>query len=249
MEHQQKELYEQNWAKRSIRNPEMWPINNVINEILKKNGKILEIGPGPWPKSPFSNTIFLELTEVCAKKLKKVGAITSTGSIENLPFIDGIFDIVVALEVIEHVPNIQKSFSDVKRVLKKGGFFIFSTPVHQSLWTYFDSLAGHLRRFDPTELIKITYLNDFKLMKFSGRKDAPLIVSNLNALLEIRFRKLFFNLSEIGIDILSNVQRSRLYRKINRQAFNYNLWFEPNLFIAKSKNLGNLTLIFQKREK
>lgn len=242
----QKELYERNWSNRLIRNPEMWPINTIITKILKGRGRILEIGPGIWPKSPIASTIFLELTEIGAVNLKKVGARASTGSIENIPFQDGTFDIVVALEVIEHVPNVQKSFYDVTRVLKRGGYFIFSTPVHQKLWTHFDTLAGHLRRFNPIMLLKYAVNNDLRLIKFTGRRDVPLIVSNVNALMEIRFRSVLIFFSEIGLSILSSVHRSKIYRGLNKQAYDLELWSEPNLFVNMSKKLGNVTLICQK---
>ncbi|UCE13716.1 MAG: class I SAM-dependent methyltransferase [Candidatus Heimdallarchaeota archaeon] len=243
----QKELYERNWSNRLIRNPEMWPINTIIKKILKGNGRILEIGPGIWPKSPIASTFFLELTEVGAANLRKVGARASTGSIENIPFQDCSFDIVVALEVIEHVPNVQKSFSDVKRVLKRGGYFIFSTPVHQKLWTHFDTLAGHLRRFNPTMLLKYTLSNDLRLIKFTGRKDAPLFISNLNALMEIRFRSIFTFFSEMGLNLLSSVHGSKIYRELNKQAYDHKLWLEPNLFLNMSKKFGNVTLICRKK--
>ncbi|UCG90212.1 MAG: methyltransferase domain-containing protein [Candidatus Heimdallarchaeota archaeon] len=247
MDQTQKELYEQSWSTHSLRNPEMWPINTIIRKILKENGRILEIGPGNWPKSPISKTIFLELTATGAANLKKVGANTSTGSIENIPFKDETFDVVVALEVIEHVPNVQQSFSDVKRVLKKKGYFIFSTPIHQELWTHFDSLAGHLRRFDPYELLKITFKNEFQLIKFTGRKDPPILLCNINAIMETRYKKLLMFLSEIGLTILSSLHRSKIYRRLNRHAYDLNLWFDPDLYISKSKTLSNLTLICQRK--
>ncbi|MHA2203662.1 MAG: class I SAM-dependent methyltransferase [Candidatus Hodarchaeales archaeon] len=247
MDKSQKELYEQSWATHSLRDPVMWPMHVVIKKLLKENGKILEIGPGNWPKSPVSNTVFLELTVTGASNLRKIGANTSTGSIENIPFKNETFDIVVALEVIEHVPNVLKSFSEVKRVLKKKGYFIFSTPIHQKLWTHFDSLAGHLRRFDPIELLKIVYRNEFQLIKFIGRSDIPVSFSNINALLEERNKKLMMFLSELGINILSKLHSTKFYRILNRQAYDLDLWFNPNLYVNMSKNLGNLTLVCQKK--
>ncbi|MFX0211596.1 MAG: class I SAM-dependent methyltransferase [Candidatus Hodarchaeota archaeon] len=203
MDKTQKDLYEESWATHSLRTPEMWPINSVIKSLLKKNGRILEVGPGNWPKSPVSNTIFLELTVTGAYNLRTIGANASTGSIENIPFRDGTFDIIVALEVIEHVPNVLKCFSEVRRVLKNKGLLLFSTPIHQELWTHFDSLAGHLRRFDPIELLKIIHRNNFQLIKFIGRKDIPVSFSNINALLDERNKKIMMSLSEKSISLLS----------------------------------------------
>ncbi|MHA2226344.1 MAG: class I SAM-dependent methyltransferase [Candidatus Hodarchaeales archaeon] len=247
MDDQQKELYEHSWTEHTVRKPGMWPINSAIQKILKKNGRILEIGPGNWPKSPISCTIYLELTEKGSKNLKKIGATASTGSIENIPFQDEIFDIVVALEVMEHVPNVYKGLLDVKRVLKKGGYLIFSTPIHQQLWTHFDSLAGHLRRFDPISLLKIIYRNQFRLINFTGRRDPPLFVSNMNALLEMRSPKVLMFISELALTIFSNLHRSNLYRKFNKPSFDFDYWYHPNLYMNLTKDLGNVTLICQKR--
>lgn len=247
MDTTQKELYEQSWATHSIRPPEMWPMNSIITKLLKKNSQILEVGPGNWPKSPIRNTIFLELTATGAYNLKRIGASASTGSIETIPFKDETFDIVVALEVIEHVPNVQQSFSEVKRVLKKKGLMIFSTPIHQKLWTHFDSLAGHLRRFDPIELLEMVYRNNFQLIKFIGRKDLPVFFLNVSALLEERNKRIMMSLSEISVYIQSKLSRTKLYRALNRQARDLDLWFNPNLYVNMSKNLGNVTLLCQKK--
>jgi len=247
MDRTQKELYEQSWTKHSIRPPEMWSMNSVIKKILKKKGQILEVGPGNWPKSPIINTIFLELTVTGAYNLKRIGARASTGSIENIPFKDKTFDIVIALEVIEHVPNVQQSFLEIKRVLKKKGLLIFSTPIHQKLWTHFDSLAGHLRRFDPIELLEIVYRNNFQLIKFIGRKDLPVSFLNVSALLEERNKRIMMSLSEMNVYIQSRLSQTKLYRALNSQARDPDLWFNPNLYVSMSKNLGNVTLLCQKK--
>lgn len=47
---------------------------------------------------------------------------------EPWPFPDGWFDAVVLQEVVEHSENIPFVFREVRRVLKPGGCFIFSTP-------------------------------------------------------------------------------------------------------------------------
>lgn len=52
------------------------------------------------------------------------------GSIENLPFENNMFDVVVSFETVEHVDDeIQKKFlTEIKRVLKPDGLLIMSTP-------------------------------------------------------------------------------------------------------------------------
>jgi 2-polyprenyl-3-methyl-5-hydroxy-6-metoxy-1,4-benzoquinol methylase len=50
------------------------------------------------------------------------------GSLESLAFADCSFDIVVAHEVIEHVPSPQAWLKEIQRVLKPGGLVALSTP-------------------------------------------------------------------------------------------------------------------------
>jgi ubiquinone/menaquinone biosynthesis C-methylase UbiE len=50
------------------------------------------------------------------------------GNVENLPFKNSYFNIVKAKELFEHVDNYEKGISECLRVLKKGGYFIFSIP-------------------------------------------------------------------------------------------------------------------------
>ncbi len=46
----------------------------------------------------------------------------------QLPFKDAAFDVVFALDVIEHVPDEQKLIKEALRVLRPGGRFILKTP-------------------------------------------------------------------------------------------------------------------------
>lgn len=49
----------------------------------------------------------------------------------ELPFSDNSFDGIVSIETIEHLPNIEIFLSECKRVLKKNGIFVCSSPNKQ----------------------------------------------------------------------------------------------------------------------
>jgi SAM-dependent methyltransferase len=65
---------------------------------------------------------------------------------EPLPYDDAAFDGVVSIEVVEHVDGHERLFREIRRVLKPGGVFLFTTPNVMSiksrlsfLWTGFEN--------------------------------------------------------------------------------------------------------------
>lgn len=49
--------------------------------------------------------------------------------VQALKLNDSLFDLVTSTEVFEHVPNDIKGFSEIYRVLRTGGYFIFTVPL------------------------------------------------------------------------------------------------------------------------
>jgi 2-polyprenyl-3-methyl-5-hydroxy-6-metoxy-1,4-benzoquinol methylase len=46
----------------------------------------------------------------------------------SIPFDGGVFDAVTMFDVLEHVPDVGAFLTEVRRILKPGGLFIFQTP-------------------------------------------------------------------------------------------------------------------------
>ncbi|QXO93523.1 methyltransferase domain-containing protein [Methanospirillum purgamenti] len=77
------------------------------------------------------------------------------GSICNVPIPgEGLFDVIVCFEAMEHIENHEQLVSEIKRLLKKDGLIIISTPNKQ---VYTDEPDYH----NPFH-VKELYFNEFK---------------------------------------------------------------------------------------
>ncbi|MBU1181330.1 MAG: class I SAM-dependent methyltransferase, partial [Proteobacteria bacterium] len=86
-------------------------------------------------------------------KLRARGANAISGLVSSLPFPDGMFDLVCALDIVEHVDDDDGAFAELSRVAALGAAFLLSVPLHPSQWTAFDDFVGHRRRYEPEYLL------------------------------------------------------------------------------------------------
>ncbi len=70
------------------------------------------------------------------------------GSILELPFEDQSYDLVCALDVIEHVEDHQLAVREMQRVCKPNGLVCVTVPAFMFLWNQHDDVNHHVRRYD-----------------------------------------------------------------------------------------------------
>lgn len=79
------------------------------------------------------------------------------GSIDHIPLRQEIADVVVAIEVLEHVRHPEAFFASVFRVLRPGGRFILTTPnpMSYALWHEEGGIAGVIKGIPPMMMGKV----------------------------------------------------------------------------------------------
>jgi ubiquinone/menaquinone biosynthesis C-methylase UbiE len=71
----------------------------------------------------------------------------------RLPFASGSFELVTALDALEHVEDDAAALRECFRVLRPGGALLASVPAFRSLWGSVDELGHHHRRYRRSELL------------------------------------------------------------------------------------------------
>lgn len=72
--------------------------------------------------------------------------------LERLPLAAGAFDVVMLLDVLEHVRDDQQALNEAARVLRPGGLAIITLPALGFLWSAHDEALGHYRRYQPSRV-------------------------------------------------------------------------------------------------
>lgn len=145
-------------ARRTIMEHIFW--KNIVT--IQKKKKILSVGCGTGQElialSHYGKVVGLDIDSVTISLCKKQGFCVEKGDICEPPFKDETFDIIVAMDVIEHIENDSKAIESLFKLLKKGGKLLITVPACPFLWSTYDEMGEfpHYRRY--------TYLSLYRLL-------------------------------------------------------------------------------------
>lgn len=75
------------------------------------------------------------------------------GSVMDMPFDDGSFELTVSLDVIEHLADDVAALAELRRVTAPGGALLVTVPAYQWLWSGHDEINHHHRRYNRRTLL------------------------------------------------------------------------------------------------
>lgn len=209
-------------------------IFDKLKKFIPPPAKVLEVGCGAGNVSSFlaqkgyavtGCEFYTEAINMAWPDFLKV-----QGDASNLPFEDNSFDIVGLFDVIEHFQDDITPLKEAVRVTKRGGIIVLTVPARKELWSSFDEMSRHKRRYTKKVLksifldmnlsplsIEDMFMSLYLPMKYTRNKDRgkndpfsinPFVNTLLKGLFDVeRFTSKYLSLP-IGTSLIAVAQKN-----------------------------------------
>lgn len=125
---------------------ERYPILHFIREhampLMKPGIKVLDAGSGREHEQHLRKELLATGATLHTCDFCEGPGVDFVADVTHLPFEDGTYDIVLSMQVLEHVTDPQKVVQEMARVLKPGGQLFLTTPqsspLHNLPWNFFN---------------------------------------------------------------------------------------------------------------
>lgn len=97
------------------------------------------------------------------ESIKHNQSVQMFNQLQNIPL--SPFDVITALDVIEHIQDDCEALNSMHRLLRPKGFLLVTVPAFQYLYSIYDAAVGHYRRYDKESLQKILDQSGFSVIK------------------------------------------------------------------------------------
>jgi ubiquinone/menaquinone biosynthesis C-methylase UbiE len=136
-----------------------------ILEIGCADGHVMEALKRTLTRNPEPEFFGLDISEVSLQRSRDKGFGNAVKSLaENLPFAKNSFDLVIASQVLEHIPDLEGAIDQAFSVLRPGGHCMITVP----LADWFKLYKGLIRHVPVKFLDQETHIREWALSPFQG---------------------------------------------------------------------------------
>lgn len=147
--------------------------SRFIKKLLSKDiifDLILDVGSGV---SPYKN-LFSKYKNYFSIDIAPSNVTNICADSNNLPIKSNSIDLIIALEMIQHINNPQNTLESYRRVLKKGGYLIITYPFMYCECDYHD-----FNRWTHDGFLEFLKKNDFIIINQNRRGSLLFVLSNI----------------------------------------------------------------------
>lgn len=132
-------------------------VKDICSKITDHHPQILDVGCGTGANlkmlAQFGDAQGVDVSADAVAFCRERGLENvKLGAAESLPFADNEFDLVTALDVVEHMDDDVAGLREMRRVLRPGGRLLLFVPTFMFLWGVQDEVSNHRRRYRLAEL-------------------------------------------------------------------------------------------------
>ena len=147
---------------------------NLISKLIAQKGTVLDIGSGTGDFLMTAKNSGWKIKGIepnsKAKQIAVSKGVVFEDALENIA--DNSIDVITMWHVLEHVPNLEEQFSQLKRIVKPNGYIVIAVPnyksfdakYYKSFWAAYD-VPRHLWHFSKTAIQKLSSDFDLQLEK------------------------------------------------------------------------------------
>jgi SAM-dependent methyltransferase len=133
-------------------------LRGITEEIKTENPRILDVGCGTGANlemlAQFGASEGVDVSDDALEFCRAKGLKVHKGLAEKLPFADESFDVVTALDVVEHLDDDVDGLREMRRVLKRGGRTLIFVPAFMWLWGVQDDVSNHRIRYTKRQIVE-----------------------------------------------------------------------------------------------
>ena len=131
-------------------------VRRILRRFAPPRARILDLGCGTGATTAslaeFGAVCGIDMGPAALKHASARGLAVARGSAEHVPLRASALDVVVALDVLEHLDDDRRALREILRVLRPGGILLATVPAYTFLWSSHDDAIGHRRRYVRSEL-------------------------------------------------------------------------------------------------
>ena len=134
-------------------------VEKIHPTLNNPNPRILDVGCGTGANlkmlAEFGRAEGVDISQQAVEFCHERGLDSvKLGAIEHLPYENDSFELVTALDVVEHLDDDVAGLREMRRVLRRDGRLLLFVPAFMFLWGVQDDVSNHRRRYTLPSLLK-----------------------------------------------------------------------------------------------